>query len=208
MGILILNGSPKMGDGASRRIGLALKAEIGKLPGAGEVTIVDSGGLAPEGLVGALRGSRAFVLAMPLYVDGLPSHLIDLLEGVGGNFPGLPFYAVINCGFWESDKNLTCVETLRNFCLESGLRWGQALAWGGGGMIPMAPPLGRWPLRGFLRELGILAGNVVGGASGPERFAVPDLPRFLYKVGANLNWYRLAMKNGVRFGDLRRRLDG
>lgn len=232
MGTLILSGSPKRGDGASRRLGLALVEAIGRLapksPGAGafggpnggdqtagdqavgggEVKLVYSAGLSPEGLLELLGTHRTLILTFPLYVDSLPSHLVDLLEGIKGKVSGVSLYAVVNSGFFESEKNLVAIEILKNFCLEAGLKWGRALAFGGGGMVVSSSRLNFGPLKGLGLELERLAADALAGAEGPDRLATPKVPKWFYKFGAHLLWRWKAFRNGLKGKDLYRRLDG
>ncbi|MDR2301262.1 MAG: hypothetical protein LBF38_04400 [Deltaproteobacteria bacterium] len=229
MGVLIVSGSPKKNRGASWRLGLALaeslkKLKLGSLPDGGEAqsgpsppmaltgegaaSLIFSNGLSAPGLIENLKGKKALVFVLPLYVDALPSHLVDLMEGILGKIEGLPFYAVINCGFYEADKNLVAVEILKNFCREANLKWGQVLAFGGGGAINSLFGLKGFPFRGLNLELGKLAKNILAGASGPDLFAEPDFPKFVYKLGAHLQWYWMAFKNKVKFKDLYKKIDG
>jgi hypothetical protein len=207
MNVLILNGSSKKGDGASNRICQAL-ARIFEGHSGCQAALADSSGLEVDGFLKALGGCQALVVVAPLYINGLPSHLLGLLEGVCGKVRGgLWLYAVINCGFWEPEGNVIALKMLKSFCLQSGLEWGQGLAWGGGGLLPLGPRIGRFPFGGLFKELVRLTENIAGPAPGPDRFAVPQVPRFLYKAGANIMWRWLAFKNKVKQRDLRKRLD-
>jgi hypothetical protein len=229
MSVLIVSGSPKKNHGASRRLGLGLQELLikhgeasvvgeasspGQDPGAllshGQFeapSLVFSNGLTSPGLLENLKGKKALVFVFPLYVDGLPSHLIEIMEGILGQVEGMPFYAVINCGFFEADKNLVAIEQLKNFCHEGNLKWGQVLAFGGGGIINSSSRLNYYPFKGLSLELTKLAKNILAKASGPDLLAQPDLPRFIYKTGANLLWYWLAFKNKVKFKDLFKKID-
>ena len=242
MGVLILSGSPKRGDGASRRLGLALAETIERLaqksPGSGSkravgpaggqtgwsvggpvdgeacepvdgaAKLVYSASLAAEELLELLGTHLTLILTFPLYVDSLPSHLVDLLEAIKGKVYGLAVYAVVNCGFFEPEKNLVVIEILKNFCREAGLKWGRALAFGGGGMVVSSSRLNFPPLSGLGRELEDLAADALAGAEGPDRLASPNVPKWLYKTGAHLLWRWKAFRNGLKGKDLYRRLDG
>ncbi|MDR1677591.1 MAG: hypothetical protein LBS44_04280 [Deltaproteobacteria bacterium] len=205
MKVVILNGSPKVSHGASWKISVALSKLIDGFPDT-SAQVLNSSGLLIEDLVKHLAQSEALVTVLPLYVDSLPSHLIEILEGIGRTElkNRLTFYAVLNCGYWEAEHNTLALEMLKNFCLQSNLGWGQGLACGGGGMIPSVSRLDRFPFKGFYGELKSLASNVVSLTSVPDRYCQPSLPRFLYKTAANLMFYSLALKNKVKFRDLYR----
>ncbi|MDR1297645.1 MAG: NAD(P)H-dependent oxidoreductase [Deltaproteobacteria bacterium] len=221
MKIVILNGSPKGGDSASLRISRALAEAIqkqsrsgqtqpgqGRAGGGEEPALVrlNSWGLRPEDLIASLRDAGALVLVFPLYVDSVPSHLLALMEAVcqGGprTTPGARLHAVVNNGFWESENNSPAFEVLRHFASESGLAWGQGLGWGGGGMIATCGKIGRHPFKSFGRETDFLAGQILSGGGGPERYCQPNIPRLAYFHAANLSWYVLAWKNKIKFKDL------
>ncbi|MDR1110615.1 MAG: hypothetical protein LBP92_07970 [Deltaproteobacteria bacterium] len=208
MKVVILNGSPKDGDGASQRISRALARTVGRLSDGPTITL-GSPGLGAARLAESLEGAGALALVFPLYVDGLPSHLVDLLEGLpAAGLCGLTVYAVLNNGFWEARHNALALDILRHFCRQKGLRWGQGLAWGGGGLIPHLSGIGRFPFKVFLQELELLSVAMMKSASGPDRFSQPSVPRFFYKASANLMWYLLALKNRIGLKTLFRRLDG
>jgi hypothetical protein len=99
------------------------------------------------------------------------------------------------------------VEILKNFALESGLDWGQALAIGGGGMLTTKTNFQHFPFKSLGRELQALADLIRRGDSGPDRLANPSFPALGYKFGAHWLWRWKAHKNKVKWRDLNKRLD-
>jgi hypothetical protein len=205
--VVILNGSPKKGYGASQRIAAALARTVSRLSDGPTITM-SSNGLGAEKLAESLRGAGALALVFPLYVGGLPSHLIELLDGLSvAGYGQLTVYAVLNNGFWEARDNALALDMARHFCRQKGLRWGQGLAWGGGGMISLVSDIGRFPFKGFIRELELLSVAMMKSAAGPDRFSQPSVPKFFYKASANLTWRLLALKNKIGLKAILRRPD-
>lgn len=86
-----------------------------------------------------LRDARAVVFGLPLYVDGVPSHVLRFLEEMEifcrENSLKLCVYCVANNGFIEGKQNAPLMQVLENFCARAGLAWGGGVGIGGGVML-------------------------------------------------------------------------
>jgi multimeric flavodoxin WrbA len=140
MKIALINGSPKHEGSAS---GIILEALRCRLSGDCEFA---AGHAAKDGVAGVretVAGCGAIVFAFPLYVDGIPSHLLRVLDSIQGEVavlaPKAVVYAIANNGFYEGRQNALALEMMRHFCDASGLAWGQGMGAGGGGMMDSAP---------------------------------------------------------------------
>jgi hypothetical protein len=76
-----------------------------------------------------LTECNVLVFAFPLYVDGIPSHLLNCLRKLEKFFGGLDkkdimVYSLGNCGFYEGDQNKLAIEMMENWCAKAGLKWG------------------------------------------------------------------------------------
>ena len=87
----------------------------------------------------AVRGADNVVFSMPLYVDGVPSHVLPFLKEMekfcrenGSNFN---VYVIANNGFIEGKQNEPLMQVMENFCERSGNRWCGGLGIGGGVMM-------------------------------------------------------------------------
>lgn len=187
---------------------LAAYARVGATacPDLLRLSCTPSGGLAG----GDLEGADALVVAYPLYVDGLPSGLVALLERLvreGSLPPGIPVYAVGNLGFYESAQLMPSLSQLRAYCGESGASWEGGVAVGGGGMV--LPTMGE-PRMGTLRRrvseavdqlaIALLCGSSLGVVE-----ARCPLPRRAYALAANHQWKRAAREANVDLGRAYRR---
>ncbi len=92
-----------------------------------------------ERLLSQLRDADAAVFCLPLYVDGIPAHVLPFLEKLErfSREKGLRFrvYCVANNGFIEGRQNEPLMRTLECFCARSGLSWGGGVGIGGGVML-------------------------------------------------------------------------
>jgi hypothetical protein len=78
--VALINGSPKPGKGTSRKI---LEAVLTQLEPFAETVWIDTAvGKLPDGVCQTLASCDAAVLAFPLYVDGIPSHLLRVMKDV------------------------------------------------------------------------------------------------------------------------------
>ena len=65
-----------------------------------------------------IKEAECIVLAFPLYVDGIPSRLLSLIEYMDKkNYKlyGKNIYAIVNCGFLEPKHNDIAIDMLKNW---------------------------------------------------------------------------------------------
>ena len=86
-----------------------------------------------------LRDAQAVVFGVPLYVDGVPSHVLKFLEKMEvfcrENGLHLNVYCIANNGFIEGKQNEPLMQVFENFCVRAGLSWGGGVGVGGGVML-------------------------------------------------------------------------
>ena len=90
-------------------------------------------------IIWQLRDAQAVVFAMPLYVDGIPSHVLRFMEEMEEvcreESLGLSVYCIANNGFIEGRQNEPLMRQMENFCARAGLTWGGGVGIGGGVML-------------------------------------------------------------------------
>lgn len=92
-----------------------------------------------ESIFEELKDADTIVLSLPLYVDGLPSHVLAFLEEAEMFFrendlhPNL--YCIANNGFIEGRQNEPLMQVLENFCFRAGINWRGGIGIGGGVML-------------------------------------------------------------------------
>ena len=86
-----------------------------------------------------LKDADAVVFSLPLYFDGIPSHVLEFLEKLqefcNENSLSLKVYAISNGGFIEGKQNQATLNVFENFCARSGNEWCGGLGVGGGVML-------------------------------------------------------------------------
>ena len=224
MRVLLVNGSPKAKDSASDLILKAIKGRLGE--GHSYTEIQARGGRSADE---DCLGQDIILLAFPLYVDALPSGLLEWLisfeallgaaNPIGRAGPMAAVFAICNCGFYEGEQTESALRIVANFASRCGLAWGGGLGIGTGGMIEAVAgvPDQVWikrevsgGLSSIAHEMGTWEG--VGKASqghlsfgASVRYLTHGLPRGLYLFSAHAGWRKMAKANGLRGGDLRAR---
>ena len=98
------------------------------------------------------------VFALPLYVDGIPSHVLRFMEKleVHAKDCGLHpcVYVIANNGFIEGRQNEPLMQTFEHFCARAGFAWGGGVGIGGGVMLNVTRIL-------FVVEVALLLVNIV-----------------------------------------------
>ncbi len=105
-----------------------------------------------------LRDAQAVVFGLPLYVDGVPSHVLRFLEKMEifcrENGLKLHVYCIANNGFIEGKQNEPLMQVFENFCTRTGLSWGGGVGIGGGVMLNVTRIL-------FVVQIALLVLNTV-----------------------------------------------
>jgi multimeric flavodoxin WrbA len=198
MKITILNGSPKAEKSAS---GIIIKALQDRLGQGEDITICHVSEQDHSDIMATVAGTDALVFVFPLYVDAVPSHLLRLMDGklndISKSAPEATVYAIINNGFYEGEQNHIAVEIIRNFSEKAGLKWGQSICVGAGGIIG-ACPIGFGPLKNLGKAIDKLADNILNLRTVDDITVGPNFPKFLYLKAAHKEWRKSARKNGMK----------
>ncbi len=105
-----------------------------------------------------LKDADSVVFGLPLYVDGIPSHVLCFLEHMEGfckeNGLKLNVYCIANNGFIEGKQNEPLMQSFGHFCRRAGLNWGGGVGIGGGVMLNVTRIL-------FIVDIALLVLNTV-----------------------------------------------
>jgi hypothetical protein len=206
---LLLVGSPKGPNSSSNSLGSYLLEKL-QTKGLTTKTIYLSQNLASDqkhaALLEQVDQSDLIILAFPLYIDSLHSHVIKTLELIADHrkASGEPakktFMAIINSGFPEATQNQTALNICRLFARDVGFDWAGGLAMGGGGMIgglPLSELGGR--IRNQTRALELAADALANGEPVPAEAAglmsKLGIPHSLYVWMGNRGWKQQAKKH-------------
>ncbi len=208
MKIALINGSPKVKESASGRILQDLNNYLQE----NDHTIAKHHFSKSElslNEMEKLGDCDAIVFSFPLYVDGVPSHLLSCLVQLeafflANNKKDIMVYTLVNCGFPEGHQNEAAIEIMENWCAKTGLKWGQGVGIGAGGMIISVKnvPSGYGPKKNLGKALENIAANILGGTSEKNIFIAMNFPKLAYKLAAHINWGRSIKSNGLRKKDL------
>lgn len=234
MKILLANGSPKVKDSASRIFLDYMKGYLTEqsrqqpeaVPATKEsnppqlirgTEILEAEFHAadiPEGIMEELKGADALIFACPLYVDGLPGHLLSCLIQLGSLLcspqwqnPGLRVYGIVNCGFYEGIQAQYALDLLQNWCAQTGIIWCGGIGIGGGGGISSMPAVegGHGPRAPVEKALSEMAATVLQQKSRENKYVSVAFPRLLYQLAAQMGWRQMIRANGGRARDLGKR---
>ena len=86
-----------------------------------------------------LADAQAVVFCLPLYVDGIPSHVLRFMAEMEAfcrqKDLRLSLYCIANNGFIEGRQNEPLIRSFEHFCGRAGLTWGGGVGIGGGVML-------------------------------------------------------------------------
>lgn len=166
----------------------------------------------PEKLVELLLSAEKLVLGMPLYVDGVPSaplRIMELLEK-SGKAAGKKIYVVANMGLYESKQIRHLLSIVKTWCEACGSEYCGGLAIGAGEMLKMmmrSKNIENGPSKNMAEGVKKIASAINAGQAIEDIYADPyKFARGMYVFAANASWPLDAKKNGLKKKDLFRQL--
>ena len=206
MKIALICGSPKGANSASHVLLQTLQNSFPAGTGCQEFYLNQS--QVPEAALSELNNFDALVFAYPLYVDGMPAHLLSCLQQLETSFTNKQrIYAIVNCGFYEGEQTRHAIGILRNWCRKSGLTWGMGVGIGGGGALFSlgSLTLGQGPTKSVGKALQTMLSCILSRKTCDDLFTTVNMPRFFYKTAGELGWRQGIKKNGGTAKDLDKR---
>ncbi len=191
--IMLLNGSPRASRSNSKRYAelfaslCPMATDYYQLSGSDHRSLID-----------AMSHYSDVVLIFPLYVDGLPTSLLQFLKTLEAQPPeNKPVLSVlINCGFLEYEQNDVAVRMVQLFCRQNGYEFGSVLRIGSGEAI-LDTPFKRFvtnSMRKFARS--------IADWQYDEFQAKMPLPKLLFVKASGQYWDRYGQKNGLSRQDM------
>lgn len=157
-------------------------------------------------LCGMVMSAQKLVLGMPLYVDGIPSTPLKLMEMVqmkcseGGLVTGdKRIYVVSNMGFYESSQISNLLSMVKKWCEICGFSYGGGIAIGAGEMMGQVLGFGHnGPGKYVYEDIIKLAKAIDDGDSIDDLYTKANkFPRFLYMLAGNSGMKKSAKLNGL-----------
>lgn len=151
----------------------------------------------------------ALIIAFPLYVDGIPSNLLEFMEQAESffldnsskiNHPVLN--VIVNNGFYDARQNRIAIEMAFLWGKKLGLQRGSGLGVGAGEMMQFAK-IGQGPMHNLGVELTKFVQSIMDERDFETRFVEPNFPRILYILSAHMGWGKMAAQNGLKKKDIK-----
>lgn len=133
--LIVINGSPRgLNSNSKKYIDIFKKSFTDKIM---EYTIVTK---KYNGFLDELQMCNDLLFVFPLYVDGIPSILIEFLKYLeSNNINGKNVHVIVNCGFLEVHQNFVAIDIIKEFCRQNKLHFGTCLCIGSGEAILNTP---------------------------------------------------------------------
>jgi len=214
MKIALINGSPKVNNSASQTLLAAIKRFLinhNTNCHSGKTKIKEIGLHSPvvsQETLEELKNTDTWIFACPLYVDGIPAHLLSCLmqlEKTDWQNRQIQIYGIVNCGFYEGIQAESALNILQNWCTKTGFVWGGGIGVGGGGALEQLPTLknGHGPKAPVEKALSTMADKIVQRETQKNNYVSIAFPRFLYKMAAQMGWRQKIKANGGKIRDLK-----
>lgn len=163
-------------------------------------------------LLKELSDASVIIFSLPLYVDGLPSQMIRLLERFEEEYHGLSkkIYVLANMGLYESGQLVNLFDAVKTWCGKMGFDYCGGIGVSAGeliGVLMQHLPFRGWPMNRISKGMDALAQAIDGTEKIGDIYSGPVLfPRSLYIAIANRGWAKGARENGLDPKELFRRL--
>ena len=202
--VVLLNGSMRNVNGNSAKLARTLS---GRLKSDTEIIDLKTYINNHDRLISILDESRAIVLCVPLYVDGLPSQVIKLMERMENSRTGSKrIYLLANMGLYESKQLDNLFGAVRQWCKKMGYEYCGGLGVSAGelmGTLMEVIPFSRGTTKKASKGMDMLVRAIDSAEAMKDIYAEPfAFPRRLYIWIANTNWNRTSRKNGIRPKDM------
>ncbi len=205
MKIALINGSPKCKESASGALISDFLACAYEKCDCAEIKMNKP--KLTDDAIEALTECEAWVFFYPLYVDGVPGHLLSCLkelEQLKEKFGEKYIYAVSNCGFYDGSQCEWSLDVVKHWSRRSGFIFGGGIGIGGGGaltaLLHMKP--GDKPKSKIDKGLNFLLEKILEENCFDNFYANISLPRAIYKMAAEHGWGKSLVKNGKKRKDI------
>ena len=149
-----------------------------------------------------LDSSGRIVLGMPLYVDGVPSSAVRVMEMMEKSCVknNKKIYVVANMGLYESKQLRNLLYMVKSWCKKCGYTYGGGLAIGAGEMLGMmmeSKDIHKGPTKHVADGMDRLSDAINRSSVTENIYAGPNkFPRKFYMAIANFSWKFDAKKFG------------
>lgn len=159
-----------------------------------------------------ILNSEVILFITPLYVDSLPSKMIEFMEkleiAISSKKTTIKrVYGIVNSGFIEGIQNKTALDIISNFAEKCGKPYRFGIGIGGGEALKRAPfnSLNTILTKDIVKSLDTMATDININSNNPQKniYTKLNIPRSTYILVASINWILLGRKNGLSYKDLK-----
>ncbi len=206
--IILLNASLR-GDNANSRKFLNRIAD--RLEGKAETINLSAYLNKQDELIQILSAAGTVVFGIPMYVDGIPSALLRVMEALerrdsNQEKSSKKIYAVTNMGLYESKQLINVMSQVKKWSDICGYDYSGGIAIGAGemnGSFAGVPSGGKGPAKNANDGLDKLTEIIKKSGKTEDIYAdAYKFPRKFYMALANMSWPMDAKKNGLKKKDL------
>lgn len=185
---MLINGSPRAPHSNSKRYAEYFQKKS-KLP----TKYINISKYNHSEIINELSNSTDVVFVFPLYVDGIPSTLLNFLKTLEKSTvtKKAVISVLVNCGFIEHQQNDVAIEMIKIFCNQHGYEFGSVLSIGGGQAV-LDTPFKRLAYR----KIGIFTKSICEKKYKKIEFTMPMTKR-MYITASTKYWIKYGFKNGV-----------
>ena len=153
-----------------------------------------------------MRTMDAIVFAFPLYVDAIPSSLLEFMYAFHEHLIKHPcpkdckvpkVYSIINNGFIEGKQNINALQIMAHYSARIGFIWRFGIGIGAGEFIRETMeviPLKSKLILGIYKGLTILAADLEGQVDTEQSNIMtnPSMPKLIFTAAASRHWIKEA----------------
>jgi multimeric flavodoxin WrbA len=165
-----------------------------------------------------IHQSDCLIFVFPLYIDAIPSHMLDFLDQLDQFHRSQPaqrrqqpfgprVYAIVNNGFIEGSQNKNALNVMRHFANAFGYYWRFGIGIGGGEFlrktqktIPLHSKLKRQVYQGLCQLAQDIKTEEIACAN--NIFVNPSMPKALFMLVGTHGWVSQAKRNHLRKKDI------
>lgn len=141
-----------------------------------------------EDFTDIINNYETIIFVFPLYVDGIPSHLLESLTNL--KISNKNVYTIVNCGFPEGEHTKQGLDIIKKYCIHNDLNYKGGLGIGGcGGLNGMNKnKLLKFTSKNINKYIKELSNSILNNKKFENVLTKINIPNNIYKYVANLSW--------------------
>ena len=136
-----------------------------------------------------LSNYNTIIFVFPLYVDGIPSHLLEALTNLNIK-ENTNIYTIVNCGFPESEHTRQGLDLIKNYSQHNNSNYKGGLGIGGcGGLNSMSKnKLLKFTSININKYIKDISNAILNNKEFNNALTTTNIPNSIYRYIGNLSW--------------------